>query len=223
MPSSDVVEEASPASKTLSDWRRCIIWSLGVGLAALLLAGVFHRPLLRGVARLWHVDQTAGSADAIVVSTGASPEQFEQALSWWREGRAPRLVLTRSETKPTDRAGITVSMVEQRRQQLDAAGVPDAARVFIGEELRLLSQELPVVRGWAGSNGVKRILVPAEPFATRRVNWLARRVLSPAGMDATVVAVTTPHYSVTEWWRTKEGLLAMENEWALMAYYWWNH
>lgn len=223
MPSSDLVAEASPGSKPLSNWRRPIIWSLGASVSVVLLAGVFHRPLLRGVARLWQVDQTAGPADAIVVSTGASPEQFQQALSWWREGRAPRLVLTRSETKPTDRAGITVSMVEQRRHQLDAAGVPEVARVFIGEELRLLSQEVPVVRAWAGSNGVKRILMPTDPFATRRVNWLARRVLSPAGIETTVVSVATPHYSVSEWWRSKEGLLAMENEWALMAYYWWNH
>lgn len=223
MSSSDAVAAPSPALKPLCNWRRRIICSLVAGLAILLLVGALHRPLLRGVARLWQVDQTAGSADAIVVSTGASPEQFQQALSWWWEGRAPRLVLTRSETKPTDRAGITVSMLEQRRHQLDMAGVPVAARVFIGEELRLLSQELPVVRAWAGTNGVKRILVPTEPFATRRVNWLARRVLSPAGIEATVVPVATPHYSVSEWWRSKEGLLAMENEWALMAYYWWNH
>lgn len=223
MPSSDAVAEAPTALKPLTKWWRCIFWLTGAGLAVLLLAGVFHRPLLRGVARLWQVERTAGSADAIVVSTGASPEQFQQALSWWREGRASRLVLTRSETKPTDRAGITVSMVEQRRHQLEGAGVPEAARVFIGEELRLLSQELLVVRAWAGTNGVKRILVPADPFATRRVHWLARRTLSPVGVEATVVPVATPHYTVSEWWRSKEGLLAMENEWALMAYYWWNH
>lgn len=220
MPSSDVVAEASPASKPLSNWRRRIIWSLGASLAVLLLAGVFHRPLLRGVAQAWIVEQPADPADAILVSTGASREIFAQAVTWWREGKAPRLVLTRSKTHPTDRARITISRVELCRQQLDAAGVPASAREFIGEELRLLSQEMPVVRAWASTNGVKRILMPAEPFATRRTSWLAGRVLRPAGIETTVVPVATAHYSALEWWRSKEGLLAMENEWALMAYYW---
>lgn len=222
MPSSDAAATPSSVAQTRPTSRRWILWFLTISLAAVVLAVLFHRPLLRGVAQAWIVEQPAGPADAIVVSTGASREIFAQAVTWSREGKAPRLVLTRSETKPTDRAGITVSMVEQRRHQLDVAGVPEAAQVFIGEELRLLSQEFPVVRAWAGSNGVKRILMPTEPFATRRVNWLAKRVLSPAGIEAAVVSVTTPHYSVSEWWRSKEGLLAMENEWALMAYYWWN-
>ena len=223
MPSSDAVATPPSVAQTCPTSRRWIRWFLTFSLAALGLAAVFHRPLLRGAAQVWIVEQAAGPADAIVVSTGASRELFAQAVTWWREGKAPRLVLTRSKTHPTDRAGITISRVELCRQQLDAAGVPASAREFIGEELRLLSQELPVVRAWASTNGVKRILMPAEPFATRRTGWLAGRVLRPAGIETTVVPVATAHYCVLEWWRTKEGLLAMENEWALWAYYWWNH
>jgi hypothetical protein len=29
-----------------------------------------------------------------------------------------------------------------------------------------------------------------------------------------------PEYAVDEWWRTKEGLLAFEQECVLMLYYW---
>ena len=223
MPSSDADAAVTPATQAPSTCQRWIRRLLTATLVALVLVAVFHRPLLRGVARAWVVEHAAGPADAIVVSAGAPPELFQQALAWWREGRAPRLVLTRSETKPTDRAGITLPMVELRRRELETAGVPESAREFIGSEIRLLSQELSAVRAWAGTNNVKRLLLPAEPFATRRVNWLAKRVLGPAGIEVTVVPVNTLHYTVSEWWRTKEGLLAMENEWALMAYYWWNH
>ena len=223
MPSSDAAATPPSVAQTCPTARRWIQWFLTISLTAAVLVVLFHRPLLRGVAQAWIVEQSAGPADAIVVSTGASREIFAQAVTWWRDGKAPRLVLTRSKTQPTDRAGITISRVELCRQQLDAAGVPESAREFIGEELRLLSQELPAVHAWANTNGVKRILMPAEPFATRRVAWLARRTLRPAGIELTVVPVTTAQYSALEWWRTKEGLLALENEWALWAYYWWNH
>ena len=116
MPSSDAAAAAAPGRPASLTWRRWIGRLLTAGLATLLLAAVFHRPLLRGVARAWVVEQTAGPADAIVVSTGARPELFQQALAWWREGRAPRLVLTRSESKPTDRAGITVPEAHSRRR-----------------------------------------------------------------------------------------------------------
>jgi uncharacterized SAM-binding protein YcdF (DUF218 family) len=190
---------------------------------AVLLAGLFHQPLLRGVGRAWVVDREAVAADAIVISVGTSPELLQQALAWWRAGKAPKLVLTRNLARPTDRAGITVPPAEQRRQELDAAGVPEAAREFIGGDSRLLREELAVVRAWAATNNVKRILVPAEPLAARRVGWLARRMLGSAGIEPVVVPVPVAGYSVPDWWRTKAGLMAMENEWALMAYYWWNY
>jgi uncharacterized SAM-binding protein YcdF (DUF218 family) len=190
-------------------------------LAALAAA---HRPLLRGLGRAWVVGpspEVAPRADAIVVSTGARPEVFEQAVALWRAGQAPRLLITRSETKPTDRAGITTPMVEWRRRWLQQAGVPESACEFIGEEIRLLSQELVAVRAWAATNQVHRLLFPTEPFPTRRVAWLARQQLAPLGIEPVPIPVPGPHYSVESWWRTKEGVVALENEWALLAYSWW--
>ncbi len=188
-----------------------------------MLAGIFHQPLLRSVARAWVVDREAVAADAILVSVGTSPELFQHALAWLRAGKAPRLVLTRNLARPTDQAGITIPLAEQRRRELDAAGVPETVREFIGGDSRLLREELAVVRAWAATNHVKRILLPTEPLAARRVGWLARQMLGPAGVEPVVVPVPVAGYSAPDWWRTKAGLMAMENEWALMAYYWWNY
>jgi len=167
--------------------------------------------------------EAAPRADAVVVSAGARPEVFQQAVELWRAGTAPRIIVTRCETRPTDRAGITTPFVELRRRWLDEAEVPESAREFIGEEIRLLSQEMTAVRAWAATNQVRRLIFPAEPFSTRRVTWLARRQLTPLGVEPVTIPVPGPHYSVANWWRAKEGLLAMENEWALLAYYRWNH
>lgn len=215
-----------PSAEPARPARRRLAWILAALLVTLAALAAAHRPLLRGFARAWIVGpppEAAPRADAVVVSAGARPEVFQQAIELWRAGAASRIVVTRCETRPTDRAGITTPFVELRRRWLDEAGVPGAAREFIGEEIRLLSQEMPVVRAWAGTNQVRRLLFPAEPFSTRRVAWLARRQLTPLGIEPVTIPVPGPHYSVTNWWRTKEGLLGMENEWALLAYYRWNH
>lgn len=215
-----------PSAEPARPVRRRIAWILVALLVTLAALAAAHRPLLRGFARVWIVGappEAVPRADAVVVSSGAAPEVFQQAIEVWRAGVVPRLIVTRSETRPTDRAGITVSAVEARRQWLERAGVPGSAREFIGEEIRLLSQEMPVIRAWAATNQVRRLLLPAEPFATRRVAWLARLQLTPLGIEPVTVPVPVPHYAVTNWWRTKEGLLAMENEWVMLAYYCWNH
>jgi len=65
--------------------------------------------------------------------------------------------------------------------------VPASAREFIDEEIRLLSQEMPVIRAWAATNQVRRRLLPAEPFTTRRMAWLARRQLTPLGIEPVTI------------------------------------
>jgi|GEM_PF-1643033 len=215
-----------PSADPSRPTRRRFAWTLVALLVTLIALAAAHRPLLRGFARAWVVGrppEAAPHADAVVVSAGARPEVFQQAIEVWRAGTASRIVVTRCETRPTDRVGITTPFVEQRRRWLDEAGVPEKAREFIGEEIRLLSQEMTAVRTWAATNQVRRLLFPSEPFATRRITWLARRQLAPLGIEPVTIPVPGPHYSVTNWWRTKEGLLGMENEWAMLAYYRWHY
>ncbi len=187
-----------------------------LGIAGWLL----WRPVLRAVARAWVVEQPVEQADAIVLATGTRDVLFQEAMGWFRSGRAPRIVLLDSETRPTDRAGITQPHRISRRGQLEAAGVPEGAVVLVGHELTTLHEDFTALRGWAQSNQVHRLLMPVEPFATRRVAWLGRRMLEPVGVQSIVVPVPVPDYSVDEWWRKEPGLIAFENEGVMAVYYW---
>lgn len=187
---------------------------------AVVAAGLLHRPLLRGLAWAWVIEGAAGDADAIVMSTGVRDHMFEQCLAWYRAGRAPRLVLTDAELSQTDRAGITAPMRTVRLRQLLDAGVPEQAVVLVGHEITCLHEEFAALRDWARSNHVHRVLLPTDPFATRRVRWLSQRMLEPAGVQARIVPVAVPDYTVEAWWRKEAGLIAFENEWVLLPFYW---
>lgn len=197
---------------------------IGLLLLAVLLAGVagalLHRPLLRVFAQAWVIEAQAEQADAIVMSTSVRDHMFEQCLAWYRSGHATRLVLTDSETRPTDRAGITEPARAVRLRQLREAGVPEKSVFLVGHEITCLHEEFTALRDWAQSNHVQRVLLPTDPFVTRRVEWLGRRLLQPAGVLARVVPVDVPDYTVAEWWRKEAGLVAFENEWVLLPYYW---
>ena len=107
-----------------------------------------------------------------------------------------------------------------RLRQLREAGVPENSVFLVGHELTCLHEEFTALRDWARSNHVSRVLLPTDPFATRRVEWLGRRLLEPAGVLARVIPVSVPDYTVAEWWRKEAGLIAFENEWVLLPYYW---
>ena len=200
-------------------WR----WLRRLLLAALLtclLGRLLHRPLLRAFARAWVIEGQAGEADVIVMSTGVREHMFQQCLVWHRAGLAPRLVLTDAETRQTDRAGITEPMREVRLRQLRVAGLTEDAVAVIGHEISCLHEEFAALADWARTNHVRRVLLPTDPFATRRVQWLSERMLKPAGVEARVVPLDVPDYTVEEWWRKEAGLIAFENEWVLLPFYW---
>ena len=159
-------------------------------------------------------------ADAIVLSTATRQKLVTEALGWFRDGRAPQIVLLNGETQPTERAGITEPTRVVLQRQLQTAGVPDSAVVVVGHELSSLDEDFTALRGWAQSNRAHRLLVPVEPFVTRRVAWFGQRMLAPVDARIMAVPVPVPDYSVTEWWRNKEGLIAFENEWVMMLSYW---
>lgn len=198
-------------------------WLRRLAVAAVLLGVVgwlLRQPLLRTLARAWVVEQPVEQADAIVIATSTREVLFQEAIGWFRSGRASRIVLLDSETRPTDRAGITQPGRITRLRDLHAAGVPEGAVILVGHELTTLHEGFTALRGWAQSNQVHRLLMPVEPFATRRVARLSRRMLEPMGVRAMAVPVAVPNYSVDEWWRKEDGMIAFENEGVMAIYYW---
>jgi len=195
-------------------------WLLVGGLGLLVFGLCCWQPVLRAMGWMWVVTDEFTSAEVVALSDGARLPLRDRSVDWFREGKVQRMVLLRSETRPTDRAGITPPMLQGRLQVLRETGVPDSAVVLVGEELATMHSGMTALLGWAQSNRVTQVVLPTEPFATRRKAWLARRLLQPAGVRASVLAVAMPEYTVDEWWRTKEGLLEFEKECVLMLYYW---
>lgn len=80
---------------------------LVVGLGLLVLGFCCWQPVLRATARAWVVTDEFMSAEVVALSDGARLPLRDRSLDWFREGKVQRMVLLRSETRPTDRAGIT--------------------------------------------------------------------------------------------------------------------
>ncbi len=98
-------------------------------------------------------------------------------------------------------------------------GAPETAIEIFGSELSNTHQEAVALREWAVSAHARRIIVPTELFASRRVRWTVERELAGTGIQAQVPAFDVAEYGVSDWWRHEKGIVEFQNEVIKYVYY----
>ena len=198
--------------------RRRLLW---LGLAALAWP-----PLAwLAAAALVVPDGAPPRADAIVVlgGSGAYVERTGLAAQLYREGRAPRVVLT-NDGEPggwsveRDR---TVYFVERAADELQRAGVPAAAVETLPQPVSNTYEEAQRVRAYAEHAGLHTLIVVTSAYHSRRVLWTWRRVLEGSGVTfglrtAAPGAQTAPR---ALWWLSRRGWQDVAGEYVKLAYY----
>ncbi len=182
-------------------------------VAVCLLLVAFRVPILQGAARLWIVDEAAEAADAIVVLGGAEDCRPFAAARLWKAGLAPVVLVPEVELNPTEALGLRPSTTAVIRGVLKAEGVPDEAVVSIGRDVSSTRHEALAVREWVEGSGVVgpvRLLIPTDPFPTRRTHWLFEKTVP--GARVTVVRTDPKHMDVERWWTSETGLISFQNE-----------
>ena len=188
---------------------------LKAALALILLfalAWFFREPLLRSAARAWIIDEAAVSADAIVVLGGGLEWRPFAAAELYRAGKSPLVLVSQPRNARTQQLLGTAPDSETTSALLKKLGVPTANILFFGEGVTSTQEEALDLRQWALDHHVRSIIIPTDPFHTRRTKWMFERVLKPAGITVTVVAVEHPAYARESWWKHEEGLVAFLNE-----------
>ena len=198
-------------------------------LAAFLLLGVAavlaHGPLLRLVGRALIVEDPLARADAIVVVAGGTPTREATAAALFREGWAPRIIVSNQFTpervRELIRLGIRRTDVQgEARLALEKHGVPAAAIVAIGEPVRITETELRLVRETAQTRGYRRLILVTSVLHSRRVRLIWAREAHGQIVGLVVGARGEGEFSVDDWWRHRRMAEAVLHEYlGLLAIY----
>jgi uncharacterized SAM-binding protein YcdF (DUF218 family) len=168
-------------------------------IAALL--GVFAMGVLAftGLGRFMAREDPLQKADAIFVFAGKYIERPLEAADLYKDGYAPRIVVTRATldqaTFELQRRRVRIpTEYDLTAEMLEQVGVPDSALVsprFIhdntAEEARTL-RELTLQHGW------RRVIVVSSKYHLRRVSLAVRRQLR--GTSSAAAATILPHQIV---------------------------
>jgi len=95
---------------------------------------------------------------------------------------------------------------------LDHHTIPAAAREEIGRDVTSTRDEIAALRAWADGAQARVVIVPTDPFHTRRLKALAGAHFAGSATRVLVTVVDPPGYRWQEWWRDEHGFLSFQNE-----------
>ena len=193
-------------------------WVAGVLIAVAVLTvlvTVFHRPLLRQVPAALVVEDRIEHSDAIVVVAGGTPSREMRAATLFREGWAPRVIISRpaitSSIQELMALGVRpLDLQGESRLTLSKYGVPADRITAIRTTARTTEPELRLVHEAARTHGYRRVILVTSPQHTRRVKVIWSRESRESGIEGIVLAAPTDEFTVDDWWRRRrvtEGLL----------------
>lgn len=175
---------------------------LALGVAAYALRG----PLLTGFANALTVDDALAPADFIYLLGGDAHIRPVHAARLFREGLAPRVVITGAPGPPDPS--------NPAMQLLRIEGVPDSAVTMLQLPPGATStqDEGRALRRYLQAHPAERVIVVTSPYHTRRARWTLRRELKGVDVDLRMSAAPDPRFNASNWWQNEEGFVAYLTE-----------
>jgi uncharacterized SAM-binding protein YcdF (DUF218 family) len=187
-------------------------------IGILLAFAIAAVALVYGISRAGYWLQAAAQApvhaDAIIVLGGNDGDRALRAFGLYKEGYAPKIVLTGLERgRASPPANLT-----WRAEYLIARGVPKSALRFeiysensYEEAENIL--ELMKKQGW------HTVIAVSDPPHMRRLAWTWHRVFKGSGLNYALVASAAQWWTPGEWWIDEHSGAFVITEYIKIAYY----
>jgi uncharacterized SAM-binding protein YcdF (DUF218 family) len=173
--------------------------------------------LLTAMGRYLVNDEPLAKADAIVVLAGSIPDRILEAVSLYKEGYAPRILLSRGRNpagySQLAKLGVHVArQFELNRSVAEQAGVPAAALSEVGGNEDSTVDEAEEVLRFAGDQGVRTLIVVTSKHHSRRASIIYRHLADPR-MRIISRPSRYDEFTSSGWWRDRTYRRRVVIEW----------
>jgi uncharacterized SAM-binding protein YcdF (DUF218 family) len=163
-------------------------------------------------------------ADAIFVLGGTRAERPLEGVDLYKEGWAPRLILSPGRLEPAEdllRArGVQLPReTDALRDAIIQLGVPASAIVPTQGYVDNTSEEANLLRAMVQAHRWRRVIVVTSKYHTRRARFAFRRGLEGTGAEPIVRASRYDASDPARWWRRRADLRFAGSEWIKLFYY----
>jgi uncharacterized SAM-binding protein YcdF (DUF218 family) len=194
---------------------RWLKWLALTALVGALLAGIAWQTRERWLAwaiEAWVVNEPVERADAVFILGGGAQFRSFEAVRLHRDGHASKVLFPHIKPGADEPDAAVSRETILIGKVLDHHAIPADAREEIGQNVTSTRDEIAALRVWADHTQARAVLVPTDPFHTRRLKALARTHFAGSATRVLVTVVDPPGYRWQEWWRDEQGFLAFQNE-----------
>ena len=185
--------------------RRIAVRTAAIALAAAAIAFVVFLPF---AGRFFHDEDPLERADLILVLAGGRVERWLEAVDLYKEGWAPRIVLSpggvdRIEAELRAR-GITYPREgDLARTGVLASGVPPEAVTVLPDGVDNTAAEAAALLRMLRDAPVKRVIVVTSSYHTRRAGFAFRRAIANTPVEVRMRASRYSDADPAHWWRRR--------------------
>ena len=163
-------------------------------------------------------------ADAIFVLAGTRAERALEAIDLYKEGWAPRLILSPGRMEPAEEVlrarGIRLPReTDALADALIRLGVPAEAIMPIQGYVDNTSEEANLLRAMVQAHRWRRVIVVTSKYHTRRAGFAFRRGLENTGAEPIIRASRYDPSDPARWWRIRADVRFAGSEWIKLLYY----
>src|SRR6266852_7339347 len=193
------------------------------GLRVALLAAIAWPLFAWLAAEVLVTNPAPAQADAMLVLAGSSTfaERTHQAAQLFKEGRAPKIILTNDNQESGWSAELQTNplYVQRAAIELKSCGVPEENIEIVPETVSSTRDEAARVREHAASSGLHSILVVTSAYQVRRARWTFDQMFAGSGVSISFSSVPpgdqTPR--PLTWWLHRRGWSMVASEYVKLA------
>ncbi|MCB0510506.1 MAG: YdcF family protein [Chitinophagales bacterium] len=188
-------------------------------LLAALLFGFRYKLLAFSANMLIHTDELVPVDYAFVLSGGAK-DRGAYASELYNMGYVQDLVCTGANLSPDlESYGIDLAESHLTKMQMEALGIPSDHISVLALGTSTL-EESELILAFCMVNKLKKIAVISSLFHTRRLAMVFLKKFHEEGIEVRIYGAASTQYSEVTWWESEAGLIALNNEYIKLFYYW---
>lgn len=191
-------------------------------LLLLMIGGVVYtfRNQLLPLPAQWLIKEDAlQAADAMIVLSGGSFDRGNEAVRIFKHGFVP-VIICPGGNKAYEFEILNMNLKESEVTKLNLVrqGVPDSAIQVIPEGSST-AEEAKFLYPHIKSKQYKKVILLTSLYHTRRARKVFEKVFEDSGVVFVVRGSKSSRFDEYAWWKTEDGLIAMNNEMVKVFYY----
>ena len=197
--------------------------ALLLALFLFLIAYMFRTPIMESAAVFLIKQDPLEQADVAFVLGGSSLDRGSAAALVFKEGYVPLLVTTGENISSVlEIKGINESEAQLTRQQILNEGVPSKSCLTLDVGTSTM-EEANAILDWCLAQRMKKVMVISNKYHLRRIHRVFRPMFAEEDIELILHGCENSRFDEMKWWQSEEGLIATNNEYMKLLYYWFKY